>query len=276
MPAEEAFAPGPRAAPLEEGPRVGSNAWARQFRRSFDCGLAARAERPGTERAWHALQACVRRGDFTHLAELVADFHEDLAVRPDAPALLARVIASRGGAVREDVRLLRENGIGVFDLKSAMLQPEVYRGKLVLFLAQLEASEDGALVLIEQRRTTEVTSISAPNESVIEQRVTSGRAKLETNGLVGSGDVRGSLATDARRGRLEQRFDFGFTETGTLVLAHVAQPDLTLTAETPAVFLAQFEGTRPASESEFVVTQDEAGLSRATPIVRLLSQQLVR
>jgi hypothetical protein len=276
MPVEEAFAPGPEAAGLEQGPRVGTNAWARQFRRSYDCALAARAEVPGTERSWAAVQACVRRGDFTHLGELVADWSDDLAQRPDAPALLMRVIAARGGMVREDVRLLREAGISVFDLKSAMVQPEVYKGKLVLFMAQLEASEDGALVLIEQARTTTVSSIAAPSDSQVEQHVTSGRVGVQTNGIIGSGEVSGGVRTDARKGRLEQRLDFGFTETGTMVLAHLERPTLTLTAATPAIFLAQFEGTRPASENEFVVTQDEAGTSRATPVVRLLAQQLVR
>lgn len=278
MPAEEAFNPIPAAAaPLvEEGPRVGSNTWARQFRRSYDCAIAARAEHPGTERAWAAISACVRRGDFTHLGELVADWHDDLESRADAPALLMRVIAARGGAVREDVRVLREGGIAVFDLKSATLQPDIYKGKLVLFLAAFEASEDGALVLIEQARTTSVNSISAPNDSVITQRSTAGRAGVQTNGFLGSGEVRGGYATESRRGRLEQRLDFGFTETGTMVLAHLDRPTLALTASTPAVFLAKFEGTRPASESEFVVTQDEAGAARVTPVVRLLGQHLVR
>lgn len=274
MPAEEAFAPAADAA--IEGPRVGTNAWARQFRRSYDCASAARAEVPGTERSWAALQACVRRGDFTHLAELVADWEDDLAHRPDAPALLTKVIAARGGMVRDDVRLLREAGIGVFDLKSAMLQPDVYRGKLVLFLAQLEAAEDGALVLVEQSRTTTVSSITAPQDTQLEQRTTSGRVGLQTNGLLGSGDVSGGVRTDSKRGRQEQRLDFGYTETGTTVLAHLERPTLALTASTPAVFLAQFEGTKPPSENDFVVTQDEAGISRASPVVRLLAQQLVR
>jgi hypothetical protein len=275
MPAEEAFRPAASAQSVE-GPRVGSSAWARQFRRAFDCELAARAERPGTEVAWRALQACVRRGDFTHLPELIGFWSEDLHARTDAPELLARVIAARGGSATEDLRLLRKNGIPVFDLQSAMLQPDAFRGQLVLFVAQVETAEAGDVVLVEQRRTAQISNVVSPAGSSIEQQSTGVRAGFQTTGFLGSGQVNAGVQKQTQQGRLEQRVDYGFTETGTMVLARLHQPDLSLTVAEPAVFLARFEGTRPPSETEFVVTDDEAGKSRQTPVVSLVAHHLVR
>ncbi|MDP2274618.1 MAG: hypothetical protein Q8K32_28010 [Archangium sp.] len=278
MPAEEAFRPAQEVRAPAEAP--GTAAWARQFRRAFDCEWGARALVPGTDLAWQALEACVQRADFSHLPEVAANWSEELRTRPGAPTLLARLIANRGGSATEDLKLLRAQGVPIFDLRSAMVQPVAFRGQLVLFIGTPLETEGGALVLTEQRRTSTVTNIVSPQGSFIEQRTTqgSGGGDFRSSGLMGggSGEFSGNVQAQSQRGRLESRVDHGFAETGTIVLAQLEHPDLSLSPEQPSVFLARFVGTKAPSETEFVVTEDEAGRSRQTPVVSLVAHHLVR
>src|SRR5439155_24683069 len=63
------------------------------------CEAAARALLPSAE-AWIELWGCVHAGHFTALRELVSGaWDRELQTRPDAPLLLLRVIAERGGNV---------------------------------------------------------------------------------------------------------------------------------------------------------------------------------
>jgi hypothetical protein len=93
------------------------------------------------DRAWSELRRCVDAGHFTALRPLLSGaWDRELQTRRDAPELLARVVAMRGGDVERDVRLLHERRIPLFSLSQALARPSLYRGALVIVRAQLSPS----------------------------------------------------------------------------------------------------------------------------------------
>jgi hypothetical protein len=86
------------------------------------CARAAAAWLPAApDEAWRALWCCVAEGRFVALRELLGpDWDPLLRTRHDAPVLLARVIAERGGDVEADLGLLHEHGIAIFSLPQAL------------------------------------------------------------------------------------------------------------------------------------------------------------
>src|SRR5438045_6578913 len=105
----------------------------------FDCESSARRLRETSpDQAWAALIACVERqgwsrGDFTSLERITGGFWaEDLTTRPDAPRLIARIIAARGGDVEGDISLVQKSRVPLFTLSAALRQPGVYNGRSLL------------------------------------------------------------------------------------------------------------------------------------------------
>ncbi len=233
MPASEAF----QAAERVSTPPIGSPAWAHQFRRAFDCEATARLSKPDSEVAWHALKACVQRGDFTHLEESVMHWAPELRNRTEAPQLLAQVIAARGGFAVEDVRFLMSKQLPVYSLETALMQPQAFRGQWVLFVAQVERLEHHhKLMLAELRKTSTLTSVFTPGAPDSQRRP---QSRWEQRRI----DVdQGSAEHHTTRGTLEVRVDDGFVPTGNVVATSLKKPDFSLTPFMPVVFLARFEG----------------------------------
>jgi hypothetical protein len=101
------------------------------------CAAAAEAWLPANE-AWQRLWACVNQGHFTALRELTSGaWDHELKSRPDAPLLILRVIAARGGVVDDDLARLHERRVPLFSLSQALAQPGLYRGALVIARARL-------------------------------------------------------------------------------------------------------------------------------------------
>ncbi len=113
--------------------------FAARFRRPSFCEQAARALRPvSRDKAWEALAACADKGNFTLLDRLVAQpWLEDLQTRPDAPKLIAQVIAARGGDEAADGAILRDHEVPICALEQAVKQPAVFRGRLVVLGASI-------------------------------------------------------------------------------------------------------------------------------------------
>src|SRR5260370_13627751 len=104
-----------------------------------ECETAARRIRQESpSQGWDALRACVERtrwprGEFTQLERLTTGFwDQDLQSRADAPRLIARVIALRGGDVEGDIPLAQKSRVPLFTLAAALRQPDVYKGRWVL------------------------------------------------------------------------------------------------------------------------------------------------
>jgi hypothetical protein len=110
--------------------------WAARTEAAARCTEAARRA-PDAEARWRALGVCVDAGHFDALASLLGGaWDADLLLRSDAPRLLSRVIAMRGGDVERDLTLVHERRVPLFSLAEAMARPGLYRGRWVLVRAQ--------------------------------------------------------------------------------------------------------------------------------------------
>jgi hypothetical protein len=126
------------------------------------CEAAARAKLPA-EAAWQELWGCVSSGHFTALRELLSGaWDRDLQTRPDAPLLVVRVIAARGGNVDSDLALLHDRRVPLFSLSQALARPDLYKGAFVIVRATV--STHG--VLEEKRLVGQTSDVPMVNPHV--------------------------------------------------------------------------------------------------------------
>ena len=90
------------------------------------CELTARALRAkDKQRGWAVMEQCISRPDFNDLELLLSPpWIEEVKRHPDFGALVAHVIAVRGGDVTYDLRLCRRAKLPLFSLKAAVNEPE--------------------------------------------------------------------------------------------------------------------------------------------------------
>lgn len=115
-------------------------AFAKRNPRPEFCEEAARRLQPSSrDKAWEVLKACVARGKFTLLSRLVdGGWSDELRTRSDASILIAKVVAQRGGDVTGDLAQLRQQRVPLFAIGTALSHPELYKGRLVLFRAEVK------------------------------------------------------------------------------------------------------------------------------------------
>jgi TolB-like protein len=245
----------------------------------FDCeGAARRLRETAPDQAWAALVACVERqgwprGDFTYLERITSGYwDQDLVSRPDAPRLIARIIAARGGDVEGDIPLVQKSRVPLFTLAAALRQPEVYRGRWVLVRGALseirqEAGKPAAMMRETSLRATSrdvqvgtVSRVDRTGSSTVRGDVqASGRysassssgARYSSSGSYsasGSSQYSSSGRTDYST--VKQRFDNERVETGRLALGRLAQADPFLEPEKDFLFLARFDGVSPARDPQ--------------------------
>lgn len=108
--------------------------FAATFKSARDCvGEAARLYTGDATRGFALLVACVGRGDFTDLPQLVdGPWREELLRDERGHGLLADVVARRGGSVEVDVAASQERRFPMFTLEEAFEDPGSIKGKLVL------------------------------------------------------------------------------------------------------------------------------------------------
>ena len=238
----------------------------------WDCESAARRLRDtAPEQAWAALVACIERqgwprGDFTYLELITGGFwDQDLTTRPDAPKVIARIIASRGGDVEGDIPLVQKSRVPLFTLAAALRQPDVYKGRWVLVRGALtdirqEAGKPAAMVRETSLRATS-REVQVGNVSRWDRSSTaSAQSEVATTRY---GSARGS-SRYASNGRSEfstvkQKFDNERVETGRLAIGRLAQADPFLEPEKDFVFLCRFEGTSPGRDQQPVALLSIAG-----------------
>jgi hypothetical protein len=219
--AEEASDPPCCAEAPPPEPSVGVDL-AAQTERPARCAEAARQRLPiDVEAAWRQLWSCVEEGRFTALRPLLSGAWDDeLRRRSDAPLLLTRVIAERGGSVDEDLPLLHERHVPLFTLAQVLGQPEQRRGALVVVRARVAASG----VLDELRLVGQVDEAPmGPAERVV---------------------TLGPWPADTRSTWLRRRSYNVDVPTGHRALARLGQ-DPFLDPDDSVVILARFDGLRP-------------------------------
>jgi hypothetical protein len=221
----------PRAA--QEAPADGQGLdFAARVQGPARCEQAARALLPtNPDQAWRALWACVCDGHFTALRNLVdGAWDRQLQTRHDAPLLVARVIAERGGDVDGDLRLIHDRRVPLFGLHQALARPEMLRGAIVILRGKL--SPGG--VLDETRLISQSWDQPlGPTERTI---------------------IRAAFSSDMRRLYTERRGYNLDIATGTRTLAQVNDPFLD--ADDSVVVLGRFEGLRDADAWPVVTVLD--------------------
>ena len=228
-----------------------------------DCEIAARQLRQaGADRAWEGLKACVERtrwprGEFTQLERLTGGFWDhDLQTRPDAPQLIARIIALRGGDVEGDIPLVQKSRAPVFTLAAALRQPDVYKGRWVLLRGALsevkqESGKTAAMLRETSLRATarevQVGNINRSDHT----SSTSARGEAQTTRF---GNARGSAQIDSRSrseySTVKQKFENERIETGRQAVGKLAQADPFLEADKDFLFLGRFDGVKPGEDDK--------------------------
>jgi len=228
---------------------------AREYVPPLDCERKARALRSqDREAAWAALRACAAQRHFTQLRAVVSAWKDDLRQRPDAPALLAKMVAARGGNVKLDVRVLRDARIPVFTLHDCVTQPRLYEGRYVLIRGTLSevrtAGEAVAARLQEHRLQAEEWEVPVGR---IRRKVASTRYGGSASGqtTLGSGTLGGQLEVrgDDSEQDVARRFDNVLVETGQDAVVRFVAADPYLEDGRDLVILARFDGMRPTSAS---------------------------
>jgi hypothetical protein len=189
------------------------------------CEAAARARLAvAPDEAWRGLWDCVLKGRFTALRPLLRDgWDHELKTRADAPLLMARVIAERGGDVETDLSMIHELRVPLFSLSQALARPDLYRGALVIVRARLSSRG----VLSETRLVSQSWDLPV---GATERVVTRAAAPF---------------ASDTRRFYTSRRSYNLDVATGARALAAVAQ-DPFIDDEESLVVLGRFEGLRDA------------------------------
>jgi hypothetical protein len=228
-----------------------------------ECETAARVQRQTSpDQAWDALRACVERsrwprGEFTQLERLTGGFwDQDLQTRADAPRLIARVIALRGGDVEGDIPLAQKSRVPLFTLAAALRQPDVYKGRWVLLrgaLSDLKQEGGRAAALVRETslratsREVQVGNISRSESS----SSTSFRGEAQTTRY---GNARGSGQFNSRdrteHSTLRQKFENERVETGRQAVGKLAQADPFLEPDKDFVLLGRFDGVKPGEDEK--------------------------
>jgi hypothetical protein len=218
-----------------------------------DCERAARAL-PDHDDAWAALSACVDRsrwplGEFTRLDLLTSGFWDhDLQSRADAPRLVAKVIALRGGDVEGDISIAQKSRVPLFTLAAALREPDVYKGRWVLMRGALEdvkQSNGAAAAMLHE------TQLRASSHEVLEGPYTRTETS-RTSTLSGQPQGNGTIE-DSRRKQtqtLRQRFVNERVETGRVALGKLAEADPFIEPGREFLFLGRFDGTKPSSDDQ--------------------------
>jgi hypothetical protein len=238
----------------------------------WECESAARRLREtAPEQAWPALVACIERqgwprGDFTYLERITGGFwDQDLTTRPDAPRVIARIIASRGGDVEGDIPLVQKSRVPLFTLAAALRQPDVYKGRWVLVRGALseirqEAGRPAAMVRETSLRAT-AHEVQVGNVSRWDRSSTASSQSQVSTSRYGSARGSSQYSSNGRSefSTLKQKFDNERVETGRLALGRLPQADPFLEPEKDFVFLGRFEGTSQGSDQQPVALLSIAG-----------------
>ncbi|WP_163996423.1 hypothetical protein [Pyxidicoccus caerfyrddinensis] len=257
-PRKEAFAERPPAAPAEPpGPSAVADpkAFAARYPNPALCEAAARRlQSESRDEGWAALKACIENTPFTQLNALLdRAWAEDLRVRPEGAALIARVVAQRGGSVSGELQYLHERRIPIFSLSSAMDQPDTYKGRYVMLRArvadQRTEGERPTVWLVEQTLTS-VETDAPVGYSEHSDTLSSYSGDLDgQTQLTGPGRIGGTVTSRERGERTVTRkhYDNISDETGREALGRLPRADPFLETRRDYVILARFDGMRVTS-----------------------------
>lgn len=220
-----------------------ARAEARRFDHAADCDAEARdIQRRNPTRGWKLLRACVARGDFTDLRALLdGPWDHALRTQPDAAALVAQLIAVRGGDIDTDVGLLHQHKVPVFTLSDAIAQPEVYAGRLLVMrarVADLRKRGNQVTVALHEYAHSSGTVYAAVGPGHQHTR------NINHQGRAGGVSAHDHVQTVSRHNRVEQRMVTDDSETGLEALGKLPKMDPFLEPDKDFILLVRFDGMR--------------------------------
>jgi hypothetical protein len=220
-----------------------------------DCESVARSLRTRSpDEGWAVLNACADRrrwprGGFTQLEALTnGNWDAELQNRPDAPRLIAKVIANRGGDVDGDIPLIQGTRVPLFTLASAVKQPRTYKGRWIMIRGAASQQDDqvgSATIMIKE------TSLRAG----VTHDVRSGDL------LSGSGRYGGDLQT------LHAKTNNDHMETGLVVVGKLPEADPFIEPGKDFIFYGRFDGIRPGTEAQPVAMVTVGGYFRPSDLM---------
>jgi len=245
-------------------------AFAKEQLSPSECEKAARELRQTQPNdAWAALVACAQRdrwprGEFTVLDRVTGGFwDDDLQRRPDAPWLIARMIAQRGGDVEGDILVAQKSRVPIFTLAAALRQPDVYKGRWVIVrgsLEDLKSNGSGTAAMLHETslrntvRDVDVGGYSYSSSSSANARGSGeGSSNSSRNGnesYSGSGSGSYTSSSSSTYSITKKKFENEKVETGRLVLGKMPEADPFLEPGKEFIFLARFDGLRPSNETD--------------------------
>lgn len=256
-------------------------AYAARFPRADLCETAARSVQAlSRDKAWEVLRACVDRGGFTLIKRLLdGAWDKELTGKSDAAALLAKVVAQRGGDVYGDLNQLRQRRVPLFGLAPATSNPALYQGRLLLLRARVDQ------VKTEKGKTSVTLSefVLSGQTSWQEGEARAVRRGQSEGSRSGSGSM--DVATSrygnaAVRGRYDQQTSASYSstssietkrsdntpvESGLTAVGRVPAPDPFFEPGRQFVILARFDGVR-----EVPTESEEAEVDRV-PVVSVIA-----
>jgi len=239
--------PGAAAPPAEtvDAATLDPVAYAKRHPRAEFCEEAARKlQKSSRDKAWDVLKACVARGKFTLLTRLVdGGWTDDLRTRADASVLIAKVIAARGGDVNGDLGQMRQQRIPLFALGPAMSHPDLYKGRLVVFRAEVRDMK-----LASGKATAKLSEFAI---GMSERYVGDTREVVRGSRGYTSGEGPNAYGESSRTYQTQRRFTKNEpVETGLQVVAKLGQIDPFFEPGRQFVVLGRFDGIREEEGEE--------------------------
>jgi hypothetical protein len=249
-------------APIVSGPDPSAPASPRTFDATafaankisaLECVQGAAALRSqSTDVGWEALRACVdhgsfRRGNFTELGLVLSGtWDDDLEHRPEAPKLVARLIALRGGDVEGDLQSFHKVRLPAFALSSALERPDMYKGRLVIFRARSEDFDAGhGHPTMRLEETAENASQVWHQNRYRDSGSASSSTTIHSNNRSGRGSVATTWNSNETVGHSSDYDVENISQpTGRSVLGRVNAADPFLEQHRDYVFLGRFDGKR--------------------------------
>jgi len=245
----------PSPAPLPR--KFNADFFASQFVRPADCERASRElQNSSRDAAWASLKACISRHPLLSLRQIASPaWAADLQGRPDAPALLTRLIAQRGGAIVNDLEMLHEQQVPLFTLGDGLAEPELYKGRYVLFRAKVtEMREDGGIFTAKMDETElRSESFDVPvglARHTSSQKTYSGAVQGNL-GPLGPSSLGGTVGTghDTVTRDSIRKYDNVSVETGREALMRMPEANPFLEPGKEFIVLARFDGVRTTAST---------------------------
>jgi hypothetical protein len=234
-----------------------SESEARRIARAHDaahsCEATARAmSRRDAARGWMVMRQCILRSDFGNLEQLIdSEWSEQVANAPDAAALLAHVIAVRGGDVEGDLRLLRRRKMPLYSLQAALAEPDAYKGRFVLVRgsARRGRAVDGGreFTLVETKVMAESEWVTAPGTSRLTTKFSGATADRPGVDVRGRGLVEDNQRSETAKVEVLHNVS---VETGRELIARLPSGEPSLEPATDYIVVLRFVGLEPVTNAD--------------------------